>query len=111
MATTAHHRVVIVGGGTAGISVAARLRKAKVDDIAIIEPSEDHFYQPLWTLVGGGQATRETTRRSEASLIPNERRRLDRAAAKLESKLQSEEQRGMLASVDAAVDARLNVMA
>lgn len=48
---------------------------------------------------------------AEASLTPNERRRLDRAAAKLESKLQSEEQRGMLASVDAAVDARLNVMA
>ena len=46
---------------------------------------------------------------AEASLSPNERRRLDRATAELESKLQSEEQRGMLASLDAAVDARLNV--
>ena len=45
----------------------------------------------------------------EASLTTNERLRLDRAAAELEQKLQSEEQRGMLASVDAAVDARLNV--
>lgn len=48
---------------------------------------------------------------AEAALSPNERRRLDRAAARLESKLQSEEQRGMLASVDAAVDARLGAMA
>lgn len=48
MATTAHHRVVIVGGGTAGISVAARLRE-KVDDIAVIDPSERHDDQPLWT--------------------------------------------------------------
>ena len=43
----------------------------------------------------------------EASLTSDERLRLDRAAAELESKLQSEDQRGMLASVDAAVDARL----
>ena len=48
---------------------------------------------------------------AEASLTSNERKRLDRAAAELESKLQSEEQRGMLASVDAAVDARLNAAA
>ena len=48
---------------------------------------------------------------AEASLSPNERRRLERASAELESKLQSEEQRGMLAALDAAVDARLNAMA
>ncbi len=69
MAVTAHHKVVVVGGGSAGISVAARLRK-KVDDIAVIDPSEKHYYQPLWTLVGGGCANRETTERSEASVMP-----------------------------------------
>ncbi|MEP7215373.1 MAG: FAD/NAD(P)-binding oxidoreductase [Anaerolineaceae bacterium] len=65
------HQVVIIGGGNAGISVAARLRRAnKGLDIAIIEPSARHYYQPLWTLVGGGEATKESTRRKEASLIP-----------------------------------------
>ncbi len=71
MSTTAHHKVVIVGGGTAGISVASRLRK-KVSDIAIIEPSDKHYYQPLWTLVGGGCAKRETSERSEASVMPKD---------------------------------------
>ena len=71
-ATTAtHHQVVVVGGGNGGISAAARLLKAaKGTDVAIIEPSTKHYYQPLWTLVGGGDATKEATQHSEASVIP-----------------------------------------
>ena len=70
-AGTQYHRIVIVGGGTAGISVAARLLKTlKQPDVAIIEPSSDHYYQPLWTLVGGGVFKKEITRRSEHKLIP-----------------------------------------
>jgi sulfide:quinone oxidoreductase len=51
-----HHRIVIVGGGSAGISVAARLRRAGQADVAVIDPAATHYYQPLWTLVGGGRA-------------------------------------------------------
>lgn len=66
-----HHEIVIIGGGTGGISVAARLSRAlKRPDIAILEPSEKHYYQPLWTLVGGGAALKESTVRDEAELIP-----------------------------------------
>jgi len=65
-----HHKVLIIGGGTAGISVAARLRK-KVDDIAIVDPAEKHYYQPLWTLVGGGAAARETSERTQQSVMPS----------------------------------------
>lgn len=64
------HEVVIVGGGTAGISVAARLRRKGLG-VAIIEPSDVHYYQPLWTLVGGGIVPKEDTRRPEADYIPN----------------------------------------
>ena len=65
------HRVVIIGGGAAGISVAARLRRALPTlDVAIIEPSRTHHYQPLWTLVGAGVLRKETTERAEAQLIP-----------------------------------------
>ena len=66
-----HHQVLIVGGGAAGITVAARLKKARPAlDIAILEPSSDHYYQPGWTLVGCGVFSLEQTRRNEASLIP-----------------------------------------
>ena len=71
MQTTRKHQFVIVGGGTGGIAVAARLARALPNpDICILEPSEKHYYQPLWTLVGGGAATREETVRDEADLIP-----------------------------------------
>lgn len=65
------HRVAVIGGGSAGISVAARLRRAGVTGIALVEPSATHWYQPLWTLVGGGQAPLHASRRPEASVIPD----------------------------------------
>jgi len=67
----AHHQVLIVGGGTAGISIAALLAKqASPPEIAIVEPSEKHYYQPIWTLVGGGVFDREVSERDEADFIP-----------------------------------------
>lgn len=64
------HDVVIIGGGTAGITVASRLKRAGITDIAIVEPSATHYYQPMWTLVGGGEAKIAPTARPEASVIP-----------------------------------------
>ncbi len=66
----AQHDVVIIGGGTAGITVAARLRNEGVTDVAVIEPSTVHYYQPLWTLVGGGEANIDDTVRPESSVMP-----------------------------------------
>ena len=70
MSTTAKHQVLIVGGGTAGITVAARMLRKGYNDVAVIEPSDKHYYQPLWTLVGGGQAKASTTERPESSVMP-----------------------------------------
>lgn len=64
------HRIVIIGGGSAGITVAARLARKGERDIAVVEPSDKHFYQPLWTLVGGGLARAGQTERSEAKVMP-----------------------------------------
>lgn len=69
--TVRHHRVLILGGGSAGITTAARLRRADASlDVGLVEPSEQHHYQPLWTLVGRGVVRPETTVRPNASLIP-----------------------------------------
>ncbi len=68
---TTTHDILIVGGGTAGITVAARLRRAAPKlTVALIEPSSQHYYQPLWTLVGGGVVKKETTARAEADVMP-----------------------------------------
>ena len=63
--------VVIVGGGAAGITVAAELRRHRSSlTLAVVEPSDTHAYQPGWTLVGAGVFRREQTIRSEEGLIP-----------------------------------------
>lgn len=72
MSQVLHHHIVIVGGGTAGITVAARLTRNwfRRPDVAIVEPSAAHYYQPLWTLVGGGVVPKEITARPMRSVIP-----------------------------------------
>ena len=65
------HQIVIIGGGNAGISVAAQLlRKNKQLDISIIDPASKHYYQPAWTLVGSGVFDIQKTERNEADVLP-----------------------------------------
>lgn len=65
------YQIVIVGGGTAGIMVASSLmRKNRKLHIGLIEPSEEHSYQPAWTLVGGGTYNFKKTKRPMKSVIP-----------------------------------------
>jgi sulfide:quinone oxidoreductase len=64
-------RIAILGGGTAGISLASLLVKwIPANQIAIVEPSSHHYYQPLWTLVGAGEIKKEASRRETADYLP-----------------------------------------
>lgn len=68
----ATHDLVIVGAGAAGIAVASSLKSRKPDlDIAIIDPADIHYYQPGWTMVGGGIFEPQQTAKTMGSLIPN----------------------------------------
>ena len=84
-----HHKILIIGGGTAGITVAARLVRAGEDDIAIVEPSRQHYYQPLFTVVGGGRAPQSATVRPEASVMPKGVRWIQEAAVTAEPREQA----------------------
>jgi sulfide:quinone oxidoreductase len=65
------HDVLIVGGGTAGITVAAQLlQQEAAPKVTIVDPSKTHDYQPIWTLVGGGVFPREISRRSMSEVMP-----------------------------------------
>ncbi len=66
-----HFQILIIGGGTAGITIAAQLKlKDESLDIALIEPSDKHYYQPAWTLVGAGTYDFKDTERNEVDYIP-----------------------------------------
>ena len=68
---SSHHQILIIGGGTAGIMVAAQLlRQRKAKDVAILEPAATHYYQPAWTLVGAGTYNYDKTARPMAKVIP-----------------------------------------
>ncbi len=67
-----HYEILIVGGGTAGLTVASQLApRAGGAAIGLLEPSATHYYQPLWTLIGGGLAKKEASARPEADFIPD----------------------------------------
>lgn len=67
----AHFQVVIVGGGSAGLTVAAQLlNKPNAPEVAVIDPASKHYYQPLWTLVGAGVFPKEDSERDQADFIP-----------------------------------------
>ena len=65
-----HHSILIVGGGAAGVSTANNMHRKNAEiDIALIEPSEKHYYQPGFTIIGGGAYTLKRATKNEADLI------------------------------------------
>ena len=80
--STGSHKVVIIGGGAAGIATAASMLKRRPGlDIAIVEPSDTHAYQPGWTMVGGGVFDVASTTRPMASVMPKGVQWVKQAAA------------------------------
>lgn len=72
-AATLAYDIVIVGAGSGGIAVSASLQKrVRGLRIALIDPADVHYYQPGWTMVGGGVFDAESTKRKMEDLIPSD---------------------------------------
>jgi sulfide:quinone oxidoreductase len=71
--TDSHYQVVIVGAGSAGIATASSLKSRQPGlEIVLIDPADAHYYQPGWTMVGGGVFEAKSTVRTMASVIPSD---------------------------------------
>lgn len=65
-------KIVIVGGGAAGISMAARLQRwLEKPDITLIDPSDRQFYQPGFTLIASGVYKPDDVWKKQEDCIPN----------------------------------------
>ncbi|CAJ0585888.1 unnamed protein product, partial [Mesorhabditis spiculigera] len=80
----ARYRLVVVGGGAGGLGAASKFaRKLPKNSIAIVEPSEFHYYQPGFTFVGSGELKLTDNTRSEIDLIPSNTKWYKNAAKSL----------------------------
>lgn len=65
-------RVVIIGGGAAGISMAARLLSwLDEPDITLIDPSDRQYYQPGFTLIASGVYQPDDVWKTQESCMPD----------------------------------------
>lgn len=82
MGASSNHVVVVIGGGAAGATLASLLLKRRSDlDVAVVEPSDSHWYQPAWTLVGAGAYDIRATRRPMSRCLPRRARWIKARAA------------------------------
>ncbi len=82
-----HFKVLVLGSGSGGLAVTSKLLDyLSPVDIGIVDPSEYHYYQPFWTLVGGGVGTKEETRKETRGLIPDGVEWIKQAIAKVNPK-------------------------
>ncbi|KAM3609878.1 uncharacterized protein V6R79_021734 [Siganus canaliculatus] len=67
-----HYKMLVLGGGSGGIAMSARMKRMLgAENVAVVEPSDMHYYQPMWTLVGAGAKTLTASGRSTASIMPS----------------------------------------
>ena len=87
--TLTTYRVLVIGGGNAGLSVSGHLQRAGVEGVIVVEPREHHVYQPLLSHVAGGTAKASQATRPQADVMPDRVTLLRDAVASVESETSS----------------------
>ncbi|XP_016966902.1 sulfide:quinone oxidoreductase, mitochondrial [Drosophila biarmipes] len=64
-------QVLVVGGGTGGCAMAAKLSsRLGSNKVIVLEPEDKHYYQPMFTLIGGGMKRLDQSHRQMADVLP-----------------------------------------
>lgn len=80
-------KIVVAGGGAAGCSAGATFANMLCkNDVTIIDPSEKHYYQAYFTLIGGGLKTLSMACRTAADVLPKNARWVKDAVAEFDPK-------------------------
>jgi NADPH-dependent 2,4-dienoyl-CoA reductase/sulfur reductase-like enzyme len=70
MFSTIHTKICIVGGGSGGLNISSNLLRAfSGSEMRIFEPSTIHYYQPGYTLIGGGIADARIATRPQKDIL------------------------------------------
>lgn len=65
-------KLLIVGGGAGGCTMASKFaRHLKKNEMIVIEPSDMHYYQPMFTLIGGGIKKLSDSGKLMKSVLPD----------------------------------------
>lgn len=75
-------KIVVVGGGAAGVGVSAMLRNEGMKNITIVDPSKTFHYQPFWTLVAAGIKSNDDSVKDLAEVVPKNVSIVSKAVAK-----------------------------
>ncbi|RIB17165.1 hypothetical protein C2G38_2017068 [Gigaspora rosea] len=83
--STPSYKVVVIGGGTGGLAVSSTLSQVLGKSaVAVIEPSNVHYYQPLWTFVGAGLKSFEESAKPIEEVFPKDADLIKNKAAKVD---------------------------
>lgn len=73
-------KILILGGGSGGIAVASQLQNDGFTNVTVVEPKKDHYYQPIWSLVGGGCASNDLSVKPMKDIFPEKCTWIQKAA-------------------------------
>jgi NADPH-dependent 2,4-dienoyl-CoA reductase/sulfur reductase-like enzyme len=78
-------RIVVIGGGTAGIGVSAMLGNEGFTNVSCIEPKDKHYYQPIWSMVGCGAADNSVSVRNMKDVFPSNAKWIQNSASNIDA--------------------------
>ncbi|XP_055373930.1 sulfide:quinone oxidoreductase, mitochondrial [Condylostylus longicornis] len=78
-------KVLVVGGGTGGCAAAAKLsHRLPKNQVMLVEPADKHYYQPMFTLIGGGMKNLDSSWKYMKKILPEKAKWIQEKVVKFE---------------------------